>query len=58
MSGKSLSALIVIFLALSVSLGHCKLGVYNWQSLEGADTTDLDISYSIANYGFAPYLPL
>ena len=35
-------------------LGNCKLGVYNWQSLDGADSSDLDISYSIANYGFAP----
>ena len=31
------------------------LGVYNWQALESTDETLLDISYSIANYGFAPY---
>lgn len=49
--------LAIIILALLAHLPRAILTVYNLQALDSNDQSLLDISYSIANYGFAPYPP-
>ncbi len=44
----------ILFLTL-LSIATATLSVYNLQALGENDQTLLNISYSIANYGFAPY---
>lgn len=38
------------------AVGTCTLTVYNQQALGSTDPSLLDIQYSIANFGFVPYL--
>lgn len=45
----------IFIVALLVPLPSAILTVYNLQALDNNDQSLLDISYSIANYGFAPY---
>lgn len=57
MNLKSRSSLALI-LPLLLTLAGCSLSVYNLQALGSKnDPALLNISYSIANFGFAPYLP-
>ncbi len=55
MFGKYQEVLALVVLVLLISTGEATLSVYNWQALGGTDSSLLNISYSIANYGFAPY---
>lgn len=48
----------VIFVLAVISLASATLSVYNLQALGESDLELLDIPYSIANFGFAPYLQL
>ena len=53
---KGQSSIAILFcLLMTGSLVSSMLSVYNLQALEETDTALLDIPYSIANYGFAPY---
>ena len=51
---KNLSVCLLIFTILTPTLST--LGVYNLEALEESNPELKNISYSIANYGFAPYL--
>ena len=45
----------LIILIVLVGITNATLSVYNLQGLEQNDQSLLNIKYSIANYGFAPY---
>ena len=47
----------LILLGVITLLTSATLSVYNREALDSQDDSLLDIKYSIANYGFAPYLP-
>ena len=49
------TAAILFSLLMTSSLVNSKLSIYNYEALEETDEALLDIPYSIANYGFAPY---
>lgn len=49
------SLLIVVSLITLFAMGKATLSVYNLQALGEDDSHLLNISYSIANFGFVPY---
>lgn len=46
---------LALILVILITLTSCNLSVYNLQALGENDPNLLNISYSIANFGFAPY---
>jgi hypothetical protein len=51
----SLSPLVLSAFLLLLQTGGCSFAVYNLQALDEKNPELLNISYSIANFGFVPY---
>jgi hypothetical protein len=56
LSNRGLAAAASLVLVALVATASCTLSVYNLQALGESNEALLDIKYSIANFGFVPWV--